>query len=180
MLPSIRLQPSRRPTSRQYMHRGEQEVLLALVESIDPVIMVEIGVNIGLTAQAVLANVRTIERYQGIDVDAAYQFEIPAQRIERPAEPGRLVKDDPRFQLLLRGGKMPKYCDVVFIDGDHGHNAVMEDSLWAAEIVKPGGMIIWHDYGNPTVQVTEVLDALADEGRKLHHLANTWLVFERR
>jgi hypothetical protein len=28
--------------------------------------------------------------------------------------------------------------------------------------VRPGGIIIWHDYGNPTVEVTQVLDHLYD------------------
>jgi len=71
-------------------------------------------------------------------------------------------------------------CDVVFIDGDHGRHAVRRDSEWAADVTREGGIIIWHDYGNPTVQVTEVLDQLRVEGRDLIHVANTWLVYEYR
>jgi len=179
-IPQIRLDPIARPATRMYMHPNEQGTILALLNGIRPRTVVEIGVNIGLTAQAVLENVQTIETYFGIDVDPNYQFEIPAQQIEYPGEPGRLVKGDPRFKLVLRGGLMPSYADVVFIDGDHGRKAVMVDSLWAAEIVAPGGMIIWHDYQNPTVQVTEVLDELHEKGRQLFHVANTWLVYERR
>ena len=167
-------------TSRKYMQPGEQDVLLALIKSVEPKVMVEIGVNEGITALAVLENVPSIERYIGIDIDAAYQFEIPAQRIERPNEPGVMVKHDPRFELVLRGGVMPHAADVVFIDGDHGRKAVLIDSLWAAEIVNPGGLIIWHDYGNPTVEVTGVLNKLDNHGRELHHVAGTWLVFEQR
>lgn len=165
-------------TTRQYMQPGEQEVLLALLETVQPRVMVEIGVNIGLTARAVLENVVTIRRYIGIDVDADYLFEIPAQQSEHPAEPGMLVKDDPRFELRLRGTPLPTAANAVFIDGDHGRAAVLQDSVWAAEIITVGGIIIWHDYGNPTVEVTGVLDGLRAQGRKLWHVSGTWLAFE--
>lgn len=168
-----------RQTTRKYMHTGEQEVLLALVAGVAPKIMVEIGVNEGITALAVLQHVASIERYIGIDVDAAYQFEIAAQQVEHPGVPGLLVNDDPRFQLVLRGGQMPSEADVVFIDGDHGKKAVLVDSLWAAAIVNRGGLIIWHDYGNPTVEVTGVLNKL-QQSHDLVHVEGTWLVFERR
>jgi predicted O-methyltransferase YrrM len=170
-------------TVRQYMLRGEQEVLLALVGSVQPRAMIEIGVNIGRTAQAVLQHIGSIEQYIGIDVGPEYRFEIPAQSIERPDEPGHLVKNDPRFEMVWRNGgviglKHP--CGVVFIDGDHGRNAVTHDSMLATHLVQPGGLIIWHDYGNPSVQVTPVLDQLLAEGRDLWHVEATWLAFEHR
>jgi len=171
-----------RKTARQYMQPGEQEVLLALVFAANPRTMVEIGVNEGLTAQAVLREIDSIEHYIGIDVATDYQFEIPAQQIERPEVAGLLVMDDPRFEFVLYGdvARMPTEADVVFIDGDHGRHAVFEDSLWAGGVVKPGGLIIWHDYGNPTVEVTQVLDELWLEGRRIVHVEDTWLAFERR
>ena len=167
-------------TTRKYMQPGEQDVLLALLDHVQPRTMVEIGVNEGITARAVLQHIPSIESYVGIDVDAAYQFEIPAQRIEHPRQSGHLVRHDPRFQLVLRGEAMPDAADVVFIDGDHGRNAVLVDSLWAAAIVSRGGLIIWHDYGNPTVEVTGVLNKLLTSGRDIRHVEKTWLAFERR
>jgi predicted O-methyltransferase YrrM len=169
-------------TTRKYMQPGEQEVLLALVASVAPKIMVEIGVNEGLTALAVLQHIPSIETYVGIDVDASYRFEIPAQQIERPNQPGVLVTGDPRFQLKMYGAAdatMPPAADVVFIDGDHGRKSVLTDSIYATALVRPGGIIIWHDYGNPTVEVTGVLNKL-QQSRDLVHVTGTWLVFERR
>lgn len=166
-------------TTRKYMQPGEQDVLIALVKAAAPKTFVEIGVNEGLTAQAVLRECRTVERYIGIDVNAAYQFEIAAQQSEHPGEPGRLVKGDPRFELVLRGDPMPGEADVVFIDGDHGKRAVLIDSIWAASILNPRGLIVWHDYGNPTVEVTGVLNKLS-KSRDLTHVSGTWLVYERR
>lgn len=167
-------------TVRKYMQPGEQEVLLKLIEPFKPKSMIEIGVNEGLTARAVLRHIESIDRYIGIDVNAAYQFEIPAQQTEHPREPGHLVNGDPRFQLVLRGDEMPDEADIVFIDGDHGRKAVLVDSLWAAAVVNPGGLIIWHDYGNPTVEVTGVLNKLSTSGRNIRHVSGTWLAFERR
>jgi predicted O-methyltransferase YrrM len=140
---------------RPYMIPGEQEVLLALLDSVQPApeVMVEIGVNIGLTAQAVLHHVRSINRYIGVDVVAGYDFERKWQQHDRPPEPGRLVKDDPRFCLILRGnggnGELPQSSDVVFIDGDHGPRNVLQDSIWAVSVVRSGGMIIWHHQNTP-------------------------------
>jgi predicted O-methyltransferase YrrM len=172
------------------MNPGEQEVLLALLDQVtDLETMIEVGVNLGITAKAVLQHVPTIQRYIGIDVPFGYQFELPAQESERPATPGILVRRDPRFHLVLRGDRDPRFrlveelpasCDAVFIDGDHGYQSVLQDSRWAAEIVRPTGMIIWHDYGNPTVEVTKALDQLHDEGRKLWHVEGTWIAFEWR
>jgi hypothetical protein len=38
--------------------------------------------------------------------------------------------------------------DAVFIDGDHSHEAVYADSRAWWMVVKPGGVMIWHDFGN--------------------------------
>ena len=80
---------------------------------------------------------------------------------------------------MLRGEEMPQSADVVFVDGDHGPRNVLQDSLWAASVVRDGGMIIWHDYLNVPAEVTGVLDQLHNEGRNLFHVAGTSLVFER-
>jgi predicted O-methyltransferase YrrM len=176
---------ARGSTTREYMNPGEQEVLLALLDGVQPRFMVEIGVQKGLTARAVLQNVPTIQRYVGVDVYPDYQFELPLQRTERPIDPGCWVRNDPRFELMLRGnGESQLFfdepVDVVFIDGDHGYNSVWRDTRAATVLVERGSMIIWHDYGNATVQVTEVLDELHASGRNILHVEGTWLAFERR
>jgi len=179
MLPHVNIIVDIKPVTRHYMLDNEQGVILALAGIVKPRVVVEVGVNIGLTAQALLEGVESIEKYYGIDVDPDYRFEIAAQQIEYPGEPGRLVKGDPRFELILRGNPLPTAADFIFIDGDHGHNAVMADSKWAAEIVRPGGMVVWHDYLNPGVQVTDVLEELQSSGRDIRRINGTWLAFER-
>jgi predicted O-methyltransferase YrrM len=38
--------------------------------------------------------------------------------------------------------------DIVFIDGCHHYAAVRSDTENALKMLRPGGMIIWHDFGN--------------------------------
>lgn len=145
--------------------------------------MIEFGVNEGITAKAVLEYFPLIERYVGVDVPFDHKLSIPAQQVEVPREPGILVKDDPRFELVMRGEDDSNITgmrfDVAFIDGDHGFEAVIKDYWIARQVIEPGGMIIFHDYLNPSVKVTEALEALYKNGRKgLYHVSGTWLAFE--
>lgn len=173
---------SRSHCVRKYMLEGELEMLLALINSVQPSSMIEFGVNEGITAIAVLTNFPDIDSYVGVDVEFNHQLEIPAQQYEVPKEPGRLVKDDPRFKLIIRKDDSDISClsdfDVAFIDGDHGKQHVMQDYKLAKKLVREGGIIIFHDYKNPTVEVTETLDGLYEQGVDLKHVDGTWLAFE--
>lgn len=169
------------------MNPGELEVLVALIASIRPAGIIEIGVNEGRTAKAILQNIDGIERYQGVDVMAGYIPAMAVQRKEVPTKPGWMATEDPRFELILRPrGSLDLQpddlspCDVVFVDGDHGHAAVRHDIKLAEKIVRPGGMIIYHDYHHlGTVDVKVVLEERAARGFDIRHVDGTWLAFER-
>ena len=173
--------------NRRFMNPGELEVLVALVNSVKPATMIEIGVNEGRTAKALLANVPSLTHYIGIDVPIGYRTSKEVQRREVPVDAGHLALSDPRFELLLRPRgsldlepeDLPR-CDVVFIDGDHGYDAVLYDSYLADALTRDGGMIIWHDYhGIDTVDVREVLEASAAEGNPIQYVEGTWIAFMR-
>ena len=40
-------------------------------------------------------------------------------------------------------------CDVVFVDGSHAYSYVVSDSAKALALVRPGGLVLWHDYAGP-------------------------------
>lgn len=73
------------------------------------------------------------------------------------------------------------FADVVFVDGSHAHSYVVSDSEKAMRIVKPGGLVLWHDYRGPshTVGVYQALNALAKQ-HALRHVEGTSLVAWRR
>jgi predicted O-methyltransferase YrrM len=173
---------------RTYMTPVELAALAALVRSVNARGVMEIGCNSGRTAALLLRECPTIEHYLGVDVLPGYNFANKVQRLEVPDDPGIWASGDDRFTLWLskRGSRdMVGDCmggdhDVVFIDGDHSEAAVEWDTALARRIVQPGGLIIWHDYHNlETVDVRRVLDAQYAEGRKIQHVAGTWLAFER-
>jgi predicted O-methyltransferase YrrM len=72
-------------------------------------------------------------------------------------------------------------CDLIFVDGSHAYSYVANDSDKALRMVKPGGIIIWHDYRGPTRVggVYRRLNELATH-LPLVHLFGTSLVAYRR
>jgi hypothetical protein len=183
--------PDVRPISwlnlhREFLNAGELEILVALANSIQAHSMLEIGVRDGRTARLMLYNVISLAHYVGVDVERDYVPALACQSGERPSQPGALVSHDPLFDLILkpRGsldltpGNFDEFFDMVFVDGDHSAAVVRHDSELALKITRPGGIIVWHDYGNQAVEVTAVLDALAAaHDLPIRRIAETWLAF---
>jgi predicted O-methyltransferase YrrM len=72
-------------------------------------------------------------------------------------------------------------CDLIFVDGSHARSYVESDSAKALAMVKPGGLILWHDYRSPhrSGGVYHALNALS-ERFPLVQIEGTSLVAYRR
>lgn len=70
--------------------------------------------------------------------------------------------------------------DLVFVDGSHARSYVESDSKKALAMVKPGGLVLWHDYRGPRREkdVFQVLNRLAKQ-IPLVHIDGTCLVAHR-
>lgn len=70
--------------------------------------------------------------------------------------------------------------DVIFIDGSHAYSYVRSDTEMALRMIKPGGVILWHDYTGPdgSPDVYRALNELAPR-LELRHIKGTTLVFHR-
>lgn len=168
------------------INEGELETLLALIGTAQRHdVMIEFGVNEGRTARVILDHYN-FKQYVGVDVLPDYQTLLPVQRSEVPSHPGRHVLGAPNFELIVRArgsfdltpSDLPA-ADVVFIDGDHSWAGVLNDTALARRLVRPGGIIIWHDYhdlGN--VDVSQVLDEFHKAGDDIVHVDGTWLAFQ--
>lgn len=176
-----------RDLPKRYINPGEAEALIALANLVSAVNGMEIGCNMGRTSRLLLDNVPTLEKLIGVDVLPGYHFNKSVQRRELPTHPGAYAKGDPRFDLRLtafgsldlRAEDLPP-LDFIFIDGDHSKHAVMHDSELARRCIRPGGVIVWHDYhllGN--VDVKECLDEQRKAGHDIRLIERTWLAFER-
>jgi hypothetical protein len=74
-------------------------------------------------------------------------------------------------------------CDLVFVDGSHAFSYVMNDSRKALRMVRPGGVVLWHDYRDARAGETRgVFEALNELSRELPlvHIRGTSLVAYRR
>jgi len=61
--------------------------------------------------------------------------------------------------------------DLIFIDGDHRSRYVRSDTRNALSVLRPGGVILWHDYEYRSVSA--VLDAAAARGERIHWIQGT-------
>lgn len=71
-------------------------------------------------------------------------------------------------------------CDLIFVDGAHAYSYVRNDSEKALRMLKPGGIVVWHDYRGPRAGrgVWRYLNELS--GRlPLVHIAGSSLVAYR-
>ena len=170
----------------EYLNINDTVGLIALFDSVKPKVVIEIGCNTGRTAKNVLTALPMIEKYIAIDVPPDHKPTLLCQYSEVPANAGHHAAEDPRFFLLIREGGSQALgpqdlepCDAVFVDGDHSFAAVRHDANLARALVRPGGIIVFHDYHNPGVEVTQALDNLKNDGWKIDHVPNTWLAYLR-
>jgi predicted O-methyltransferase YrrM len=169
-----------------YLNEIETGLLVTLIKSVKPRVMIEIGCQEGRTAKIILDNVMTLETYIGIDLETGCEPTLACQRSEVPQSAGVYASNDPRFWLLTNergslgiGPQDLEPADAIFIDGDHSAKAVAHDSFLSRALIRPNGIIIWHDYSNPSVEVTQVLDGLVNQGWPIVAIENSWLAFCR-
>lgn len=175
------------PFPQRMMSDADRMALIGLLRSINCKRFVEFGVHEGFTAKVILDNVTTIHEYVGVDVTPDYVPAIAAQLKEVPRDPAHLVKDDPRFKLIVtpRGSLdltpagLGVGYDAILIDGDHSHDPVCQDTALARMCVRPGGLVIWHDYTN-VGDVVDVLENSAASGDPILNAEGSWIAFEKR
>jgi predicted O-methyltransferase YrrM len=173
-----------RAFGNQYLGTKETDIVVDLIASVSPRTVFEFGTNLGKTARAVLDALPGVELYVGIDVPRQHVPHLACQLSEVPMAPGHYAAGDKRYQLLLADSTTLTAADLepvdaVFIDGDHSARAVTHDSHLARALLRPGGIIIWHDYNNSAVEVNGVLDNLVEQGWPLTAVRDTWLAFMR-
>lgn len=81
------------------------------------------------------ADARLIERRA---VGADYEGRPEAAKITQ------ILGDSRSFDF----GPYKGTCDLVFVDGGHTYDLVVNDTHWALEMCRPGGIILWHDFAN--------------------------------
>ncbi|KRR13844.1 class I SAM-dependent methyltransferase [Bradyrhizobium valentinum] len=171
---------------RRFIKPNELETLVLLLNGLHATKVAEFGCNEGRTSYLIMQNVPTLVHYIGVDVPPNYQPACAVQRGDMTTAPGRYANADARFTLMLREKGTCDLsatdfgtCDAVFIDGDHSRPVVEYDTALARQIVRSGGLVIWHDYHDlGTVDVRDVLHEQRDAGHDIRHVEGTWLAYE--
>lgn len=95
-------------------------------------------------------------------VGAIYREMPPLGRIHEIRE------DAATFDPAPLSGTM----DLVWVDGDHSYDAVRNDTEKALRLVRPGGMVLWHDFGPESPGLVDFF-AEFTANRPLFRLRNT-------
>ena len=158
----------------------------------------EIGTSMGVTAYNIASNLP--------EDGVLYTLDLPpvAGRPEMHTHYGVSISDrkmifadrerrrfqgsaaEPRIRQLYGDSATFDYasykgtCDIVFVDGAHTYDYVKSDTRAAFELVKPGGLVIWHDYtdGHFWPDVHAFLSGLSGS-RSVQRLRGSMLAFSR-
>jgi hypothetical protein len=168
----------------------ETVCIAAIVKFLQPLCIFEIGTFTGqrtaLFAQHAPANAEIFtldlkpEDIEGLTVkplDRDFQYITKAQigeHFRRIAEASRITQllgDSMKFDFSPFYGR----CDLIFVDGSHSYPFVKSDSINALKMLKPGGIILWHDYKLNCSELVLALDELRNT-TELVHIHETALV----
>lgn len=118
---------------------SELAAFMALVADIEPSILVEIGSAGGGTLWA----------WQQIGVPRIIGVDLPSKGYDRlESHDAEIVfgdSHDPATRVALEALLEGAPIDVLFIDGDHSYEGVKQDYEMYAPLVRPGGVVAFHD-----------------------------------
>lgn len=177
----------------------ELVVIASLVRERDPALSLEIGTFHGRTTLNIAMNQRP-----GTEV---VTLDLPAQDLQRV---GKALEESDKKYILKESsgsrfagrrtearivqlyGDSSKYdfspyagrVDLVFVDGSHSYDYVLNDSHVALRCVRPDGVVLWHDYDTPHWHgVTRALNELYRKDPRfaeIKHIEGTSLCFLRQ
>lgn len=135
--------------------------LILLCRATEPRMIFEIGTFVGYTSLHMALNTPDDTRVLTLDLppaDRSTRLRTTAtdhKLIDRDVGPAvfegtrvaakirRLYGDSATFDFDDWHGAV----DLFFVDGAHSYEYVRSDTLRALECTRPGGVIVWHDYG---------------------------------
>lgn len=129
---------------------GDCRALAALASHLGAARMLEIGTHVGASTAA-LASVGSVVTVDVIDVNASDGPWSAIGAGESPADMLRRIGLAHRVQFVRAPSleyfaSAPEPFDLIFLDGDHAAATVYRELAAASRAIRPGGVIVLHDY----------------------------------
>ncbi len=133
----------------------EAQVLAVSIRTLRPGSLFEFGTFHGATTVQLAANAPADATVHTIDLAGDDPLRGDARTVDIvPVEVGRCYRGTPwegRIHQLF--GDTTKFdfsqfegkCDWIFVDASHAYECVAADTRSALRMIRPGGMIFWHD-----------------------------------
>ena len=155
-------------------------VLSRLVRERSPAAIFEIGTFNGRTAVTLAENAPESTTVYTLDLPRDAPTSLPILSGERKyvdkSQSGDWVRGSPhagKVRQLFGDSATFDFShykvDLVFVDGSHAYDYVISDSRRALSMLRPGGMIVWHDYAEWD-DVTRALGDLSTQDPKFRSL----------
>lgn len=167
-------------------HRFELETLVARVQALHPRVIVEIGTRGGGTLFAWSQCSKALELLVSIDLPGGiHGGGYPPQRARlyrlftqnRPQCRLELLRRDSQQAATrdaLRAMLAGRPVDFLFIDADHRYAGVARDYALYADLVRPGGLIAFHDIRpnakDPTIEVYRLWEEIKASGAQVEEI----------
>lgn len=135
-------------------------LLFALAKLIHAEDILETGYDAGITTRVLaLTGARVI----GIDDESEYPAsKISAKLLLEPYKNVTLIKQDALTYLL---NSKENSFDFIFIDDWHKYNHVLNEAIEAKRIIRPGGIIVFHDTN--LFDIYKILDEVFDDWERI-------------
>lgn len=160
----------------------DQCCILHLVRRYRPARFLEIGTHRGMTTRTLA------EKFPGMAIttvdpgDSIPEGTRPTnQRNEYlpKTEVGSLCRGHHNVRVILNEFTKHQWgeekFEMIFIDGNHSYESVLEDSRLALRLVTHPGVVIWHDVKN-VKDVDLALQQLVTPS-DICHIHNTWIAY---
>lgn len=117
--------------------------LALLVKHLDARNIIEVGTSFGESALLFAMNTREDARVRTLDIQNGNP--TVGSRFRSTAYKHK-IQEHCCSLAELKSKLSTESFDFIFIDGDHSCRGVLEDSYTAQALLRPGGIICWHDY----------------------------------
>ncbi len=127
-------------------HPGEFGGLLRLVRERAPHVLLEIGTNYGGTTYLLSRYAPPDASLTTCDIECKVN-PLQLERVGRRGQRIQFLQVDSHSESGAQAirASVPTGVDFLFVDGDHSYEGVRQDFLALADLLRPGGLLVFHD-----------------------------------